>query len=89
MKSVLTSYASLVTPKIERAQSRLNNVVTVRFLTESCLLMTFLKSDNAELCEMVIDNKLAKAIAKCQRAKILPVYAGAAIERRIKLKSQD
>ena len=32
--------------------------------------MTFLKSDNAELCEMVIDNKLAKAIAKCQRAKI-------------------
>ena len=51
--------------------------------------MTFLKSDNAELCEMVIDNKLAKAIAKCQRAKILPVYAGAAIERGIKLKSQD
>ena len=73
-------------------KSRLNKVVTVRFLTESCLLMTFLKSDNAELCEMVIDNKLAKAIAKCQRAKILPVYAGAeyfAIERRIKLKSQD
>ena len=54
--------------------------------------MTFLKSDNAELCEMVIDNKLAKAIAKCQLAKNLPVYAGAeyfAVERRIKLKSQD
>ena len=67
------------------------NVVTVRFLTESCLL-TFLKSDHAELCEVVIDNKLAKAIAKCQGAKILPVYAGAeyfAIERRLKLESQD
>ena len=54
--------------------------------------MTFLKSDNAELCEMILDNKLAKAIAKYQRAKILPVYAGAeyfAIERRLKLKSQD
>ena len=41
---------------------------------------------------MVIDNKLAKAIAKCQLAKILPEYAGAkyfAIERRLKLKSQD
>ena len=54
--------------------------------------MTFLKSDHAEHCEVVIDNKLAKATAKCQRAKILPVYAGAeyfAIERRLKLKSQD
>ena len=54
--------------------------------------MTFLKSDHAEHCEVVIDNKLAKATAKCQRAKILPVYAGAeyfAIERPLKLKSQD
>ena len=41
---------------------------------------------------MVIDNKPAKAIAKYQRTKILPVYAGAeyfVIERRLKLKSQD
>ena len=69
MKSFVTSYASLVTPKLQRAKSRLvvlNNVVTARFLTESCLL-TFLK-----LCEVVIDNKIAKAIAKCQRAKIHP-----------------
>ena len=66
----------IVTPKMSNSRLVLNNVVTVRFLTESCLL-TLLKSDHEELCEVVIENKLAKAIAKCQRAKILPVYAGA------------
>ena len=66
----------IVTPKISNSRLVLNNVVTVRFLTESWLL-TLLKSDHEELCEVVMDNKLAKAIAKCQRAKILPVYAGA------------
>ena len=66
-KSIFTNEHAL-----NREPVPLNNVVTVRFLGESCLLI-FLKCDHAELCEVVIDNKLAKAIAKCQRAKILPI----------------
>ena len=44
----------IVTPKMSNSRLVLNNVVTVRFLTESWLL-TLLKSDHEELCEVVID----------------------------------